>query len=647
VSKQGIWSLLLALVIGACASRSSSDAVSDVEDTGAPDVSLGDIGPGDGAEAVDGADGPCLPDYETRCVDELTLEQCIDGAWVHLADCLPGTACAGGMCVDRQPCLPGSIDGCQSELAQWVCDASGDFYVPTPCPEGQYCLDGVCGDALCVPGQTLCQDEVVLLRCNEDGSEWIHDHACPVGEVCVQAGCISGCKASVKHLSHIGCVYWTVDLDQYEDPFGNPEEVPHSIVIANTNEVTTTLLFEPSDPTHVVDIPDPTVLPGEARAFQLPRWDIDGNGIFNRSVRVTSSHPVIAIQFNPFNNAQVASNDASLLLPEEALGTRYFVLSYPTSPNDLFAIEGFEFAPQLGYFTVVATSPGATQVTVRVTGYVFAEGVVPAMSPGDEQMFVLQQGEVLNLASHKADITMADVDYLDLTGSEVTSDKPVAVFGGHEEAVVGWSGDGGENCCAEHMEEQLFPVDTWGSHIVCAKTKPRGGEPDIWRVMAALDGTELHTDPPLPADGVVLGKGEWIEFEAFESFELDATGPIQVGQYTVGQLATSAGTGDPDLILAIPSAQYRETYPIAVPEGYAHNALTIVRPTQAPVMVDGVQLDASVFSPVGPGVWEVGYVDLTAGVHSVWSPQPVGVYAYGYDSAVSYGYPAGLNLGVQ
>jgi hypothetical protein len=301
---------------------------------------------------------------------------------------------------------------------------------------------------------------------------------------------------------------------------------------------------------------------------------------------------------------------------------------------------------------VLATSPGTTKVTVTVTGYVQASSTsgdvvgVPAMSPGDTHTFFLARGEVLNLETMKENPCLQDLPYLDLTGSHVVADRPVAVFGGHEEAAVKWSGAGDTQlCCAEHLEEQLFPLPIWGSSAIAAKTKPRGGEADLWRVMSGVNGNVIHTDPPQEgANGITLNAGGWVEFESLESFEITASGPIQVGQYTVSQSATVDKIGDPDFFLAVPTVQFRKDYPLAVPQGFDQNHISIIRPAGVAVSVDTQPVPDASFSPIGAGTWELGYVDLDAGMHRVEGVQPIGVYAYGYAGAVSYGYPAGLNL---
>ena len=95
--------------------------------------------------------------------------------------------------------------------------------------------------------------------------------------------------------------------------------------------------------------------------------------------------------------------------------------------------------------------------------------------------------------------------------------------------------------------------------------------------------------------------------------------------------------------ISIPIEQYRTDYTVLVPEGYTENWVTVIRPIGVDITVDQTPLMLS-FSSFADGQWEMGYLQLEPGVHVFQSSQPFGLIAYGWDQAVSYGYPAGLNL---
>lgn len=128
-------------------------------------------------------------------------------------------------------CDPGAESGCQSLFALLVCNEAGVAFEPSPCPEGQLCINDACTEALCVPGETKCQDNLTVRRCTEDGGDWVFDETCPDGKVCSIAARVGGCEVQVKGPSYIGCTYWTLDLDQHHVTIIRPAGVAVSVDI--------------------------------------------------------------------------------------------------------------------------------------------------------------------------------------------------------------------------------------------------------------------------------------------------------------------------------------------------------------------------------------------------------------------------------
>ena len=61
------------------------------------------------------------------------------------------------------------------------------------------------------------------------------------------------------------------------------------------------------------------------------------------------------------------------------------------------------------------------------------------------------------------------------------------------------------------------------------------------------------------------------------------------------------------------------------------------------VLVDQMPISLP-FTPFADQQWEMVYLPLEAGVHVFQADQAFGLISYGWDQAVSYGYPAGLNF---
>ncbi len=276
----------------------------------------------------------------------------------------------------------------------------------------------------------------------------------------------------------------------------------------------------------------------------------------------------------------------------------------------------------------------------------------------------------------------------DLTGSVITSDKPISVFGGSACTTRSY-----RDTACDHVEEQLFPFVTWGRNFVALRTAPlrlsngqfasaTAAGPDYYKIVAGCpasacpNGTRL-TLTPAPAAGDVLSPnrctvgalatndcqlagGAFVEFRSKTNFTITADQPIQVAQLFASQNATtgSAGAfptqGDPSLILLPPIEQWRSQYTVLTAPGTRDNYLGLVIDSSRvlEVRVNGTAVPMTSFTAVGATPFRVANVSVPVGTHAILViPQPgqmtlpgAGVTVYGFDQYVSYGYTGGLDL---
>jgi hypothetical protein len=268
------------------------------------------------------------------------------------------------------------------------------------------------------------------------------------------------------------------------------------------------------------------------------------------------------------------------------------------------------------------------------------------------------------------------------------ADRRVAVFGGSEaanapntarcvdkdpitgEGVCEWDHktscttlldcvDAGFNtCCADHLEQQMFPVKTWGSSYIATKSWDRGLSKDIYRILAGADNTRVVLVPPQPGVTVpILNTGDHFEFESASNFEIHAQAgkPLMVGQFlaaqdapdpNVGGVGTTgdAGVGDPGFLLLIPLEQYRTDFVVLTPSEYADNYINVTVPTGSIVEVDNEEISPGFFTLIGSGEYSVYRKHVEPGTHTIRSTEPAGVIVYGWDQYVSYAYTGGLDL---
>jgi hypothetical protein len=676
------WILLLALPFVACSKPENASAGADtaglppddgpvgLSDAVTPGGDAGD--PSAGADATsDGAPLPatCTPG-EARCDGDALATCGADGVTWTTSPCPAG--CTAGACA---ACTPGARS-CDGDTIV-ACLPDGQTTQPvSTCTEGRICRDGACLD--CSPGARRC-DGILSQLCDDTGA-WVTETDCASqGLSCNLGTCVPACSRDPKARNNAGCEYWAVDLDNLLDAI----TAQYAVIVSNLGPipatVTVTKRDNAADPP--VEVMQRQVAPGSLEVLALPGRDMLTPGIHWAGYRIASTAPVVAYQFNPLENVAVYSNDASLLLPVDTFATEFIVMSRKQGPGSTTSFRGA--------FDVV-TAYAQTEVTVTPTTRTQAGPSLAAINAGQSRTFTLEPYQVLNIKS--------DASNGDLTGTVVSATRPVGVFGAHEGAVSS------TRCCADHLEHQLYPVSTWGTSYVAARSQPRGVAPDYWRIVAAEDGTVVTFEPASAHAPVTLNRGKFVDFPSTADFVINADKPVMVGQILASSgevVAIQAGAdcseesdcepgylcqpdsgffdicmppvcttpgsatgcpnghvcacpeaaetcyceplGDPSLILVPPTSQFRDSYVFLAPNKYAFDYINIVAPADAVVRLDGQPLSASSFVGVGAS-WKAARIAVQDGVHKVTADKPVGVIAYGFDDDVSYGYAAGLNL---
>jgi hypothetical protein len=309
---------------------------------------------------------------------------------------------------------------------------------------------------------------------------------------------------------------------------------------------------------------------------------------------------------------------------------------------------------------VVARDGGPTVLEITTAAYTLASDEYSvedygSAAPGQVITATLQPYDVLQVLSSSVSDCPSQVDchmflqccYVppeyDLSGTHirVVSGPEPAVFGGNDCANVPY----GTYAC-DHLEQQLFPVKTWGTHYVCAHNiTQHPDEPTVWRVMSGSDGNGISFNPSVHSP-VTLDRGEYIEFQSLADFTVTGSGRVAVAQFMVGQHYSGSvdppDHGDPSMSLVVPQEQYRTEYTFLTPDTYVYNYLTVVHPVgEFPVldgnnvMGDTVEID---------GEYARTNLSINAGVHQIQSPNPFGIVVYGVGRFTSYMYPGGLDL---
>ncbi|MBA3452718.1 MAG: IgGFc-binding protein, partial [Deltaproteobacteria bacterium] len=329
----------------------------------------------------------------------------------------------------------------------------GLWVTETDCLQG--CIETL-GCVACTPNERFCKDGNVWL-CDETGEPGEIVETCTGVNTCEGGGCVDACANAATNKSYIGCEYWAVDLDNAVEVWGRATQADCTAQFSGTSvtmdvcfkamgpNVTTAGACDPattvggpltcpigfacgpqtlvciSDAQHspfaiVVSNPQTkdvnvtvtgpggqtmvrTVAAGQVASIvpqaggAMPDQSVDGTVQGRRAYRITSDLPIVAYQFNPLDNVNVFSNDASLLIPRTSFDIDYYGMSHRT-------LERRSPAPgkdnYYGYLTVVAWQDN-TQISVTPTTAVQSSTTQATIAAGATASFTLDAFEVLQL----------------------------------------------------------------------------------------------------------------------------------------------------------------------------------------------------------------------------------------------------------
>ncbi|HTQ07455.1 MAG TPA: IgGFc-binding protein [Polyangiaceae bacterium] len=482
------------------------------------------------------------------------------------------------------------------------------------------------------------------------------------------------CDEAVKFRTYLGCEYFPTVLANVVYP-----DFDFAVVVANAGDEAAALHVDGPNGFAA----DASVDPHALATIFLP-WvaDLKGpnadgscnSGKMSGSVlsrggayHLTSTRPVAAYQFSPLEfqaaggpagktwacdasaicTCNSYANDASLLLPKNALTPNYFAFTWRDT--------GANATPS--YIAVTAVED-ATTVVVKVG----AKGAVQA-GPDGSGIAAAAAGSVFTLTLDAGDVAeLLAVPGTDLAGTQVQSadTKPLQVMSGNAATRV----PDAMTDSADHLEEIVFPAEAVGQdYVVTVPTGPRGMPVEhLVRLFGHAAESALSYFPAKPSGAPdTLEPGTVAEFVATSDFQVLGTTPFGVGSFLVGGALLDPATdprdsmGDPSQSLVTSVVQYRDEYVFLAPVDYTKNYVDIVATSGTTVTLDGAALDPSSAvtlagrAPDGAAsqgfdIYREELGGTNHGQHELGATAPVGIQVTGYGRFTSYQYPGGLNL---
>ena len=243
----------------------------------------------------------------------------------------------------------------------------------------------------------------------------------------------------------------------------------------------------------------------------------------------------------------------------------------------------------------------------------------------------------------------------DLTGTRITSSKPLSVFSGSDCANVPQD----INYC-DHLVEQVPPTVTWGSKFLVASLEGRSSGERIRVLSARAASVAVNCNTNVSVSEFQLQSGG-----SFREFELpvnslcsiESTSPVLVAQYAYGSgVATDTnndGVGDPFMMIIPPIEQFTNNYLVESFTIFTSNYVTMYVFSEffqaAQILLDNSIVSGwqKVICSNGEVCGHISRTSVSTGAHSIShqnSSAVLGVSVYGFGSFSSYGYPGGMRL---
>ena len=284
---------------------------------------------------------------------------------------------------------------------------------------------------------------------------------------------------------------------------------------------------------------------------------VTGAGVSSRGVYIQSEKD-ISIQVIIRDEY---TTDGFLALPYTELSVEHFIASYVPMDFSEFVI-------------TAAKDDTSVSITFKLSGSTYAKF--------NGRHFY--NADVLRTTLNKLDTLQVQSELGDLTGTYVTSDKPVTVTSGCKCAFI----PEGVTAC-DYLIEQMPPVTAWRHMYLTTALKTRAN--NRFRVISSMDDNLIKIGS---VKSITLNKGEFYEHVDADDLALNVRGekPILVIQYSEGQ-SSDGQLGDPAMIIVPSQLDYGSESVFVTDDGVPNHYVSITIKTTD---IDGLRLDGGSIS---------------------------------------------------
>ncbi len=398
-----------------------------------------------------------------------------------------------------------------------------------------------------------------------------------------------------------------------------------------------------------------TVKPYQVLTVEIdPYFEVVGEGVQRKGIEIFSTRPISVYGFS----SKQQTSDGYLALPVSSWGTSYVTANYKLDHYDRQIPDNeMDSIPRRGEFAVIASEDN-TVVTVYPSTMTLTK-----VAKGNAYTKTLRKGDIFQVqdgGSYRG--------YSDITGSIVTSNKPVGVLSGHVRTAVPYIYN-----TKDHLIEMLPPRSALGKRYVAVPFGGRQGG-DLVRVISTDVGstTVAFTTASGTVTQPMAAVGTFIDYDMSEVTVISADKPVLVVQYSKAQAAdprnrdtifTNDVHFDPDLVVLTPQEQFVnaavfQTLPDTNSSNwwnrgrqFENHYFTIVaeRDKFTTLMLNGkpLVLQPGFTSGLVPSMPELQWGTLKVpggGVYVLTGEALFGGYVYGLGLADSYAWPIGSGL---